>query len=266
MLCQTRDRQGEGIERGTCPPLCCNRARRTVRHPTGEGGKGQASRQPRQVQRAFVAVPGVWRAVRVAGRSPALPDCTQSQGGRRASVWYRRLPGSGEGHVALPVASKALRSLPQRTPSSALPSFQDWYVRLVRSQCWTRSDSALLEGAELVDRLPPEDMGAFMTNPVRWECGALGAPHLSRVAYACRFLLSLRNLRRVCAAHTAVLVAGTPVQAAQGIVQSHDSPGGKLCLIQLFMHVKKIDSLVTVLIARSRGPEERCWNVPENVI
>ncbi|XP_036083328.1 huntingtin isoform X2 [Rousettus aegyptiacus] len=42
---------------------------------------------------------------------------------------------------------------------------KDWYVRLVRSQCWTRSDSALLEGAELVDRLPPEDMGAFMTNP-----------------------------------------------------------------------------------------------------
>lgn len=78
-----------------------------------------------------------------------------------------------------PVDSKALKSPPQRTPPSAFPSFQDWYVRLVRSQCWTRSDSALLEGAELVNRLPPEDMGAFMMNPVRRECGVLGAPHLS---------------------------------------------------------------------------------------
>ncbi|XP_004624658.1 huntingtin isoform X2 [Octodon degus] len=39
---------------------------------------------------------------------------------------------------------------------------KDWYVRLVRSQCWTRSDSALLEGAELVHRLPAEDMRVFM--------------------------------------------------------------------------------------------------------
>ncbi|KAG8508650.1 LOW QUALITY PROTEIN: Huntingtin [Galemys pyrenaicus] len=39
---------------------------------------------------------------------------------------------------------------------------KDWYLRLVRSQCWTRSDSALLEGAELLSRLPPGDMSAFM--------------------------------------------------------------------------------------------------------
>uniref|UniRef100_A0A673TZ91 Huntingtin n=1 Tax=Suricata suricatta TaxID=37032 RepID=A0A673TZ91_SURSU len=39
---------------------------------------------------------------------------------------------------------------------------KDWYLRLVRSQCWTRSDSALLEGAELVNRIPPADMSTFM--------------------------------------------------------------------------------------------------------
>ncbi|KAB0354510.1 hypothetical protein FD755_023048 [Muntiacus reevesi] len=39
---------------------------------------------------------------------------------------------------------------------------KDWYVRLVKSQCWTRSDSALLEGAELVSRIPAGDLGAFM--------------------------------------------------------------------------------------------------------
>lgn len=39
---------------------------------------------------------------------------------------------------------------------------KDWYLQLVRSQCWTRSDSALLEGAELVNRIPAEDMNDFM--------------------------------------------------------------------------------------------------------
>uniref|UniRef100_A0A8C3YS16 Huntingtin n=1 Tax=Catagonus wagneri TaxID=51154 RepID=A0A8C3YS16_9CETA len=42
---------------------------------------------------------------------------------------------------------------------------KDWYLRLVKSQCWTRSDSALLEGAELVSRIPPGDMGAFLMSP-----------------------------------------------------------------------------------------------------
>ncbi|XP_070256233.1 huntingtin isoform X2 [Myotis yumanensis] len=42
---------------------------------------------------------------------------------------------------------------------------KDWYVRLVKSQCWTRSDSALVEGAELVNRLPPGDMRAFLRHP-----------------------------------------------------------------------------------------------------
>ncbi|XP_019513498.1 PREDICTED: huntingtin isoform X2 [Hipposideros armiger] len=41
---------------------------------------------------------------------------------------------------------------------------KDWYIRLVQSQCCTRSDSALLEGAELLSRVPPGDMSAFMMN------------------------------------------------------------------------------------------------------
>ena len=40
-------------------------------------------------------------------------------------------------------------------------------MRLVKSQCWTRSDSALLEGAELVSRIPAGDLGAFMMHSVR---------------------------------------------------------------------------------------------------
>lgn len=39
---------------------------------------------------------------------------------------------------------------------------KDWYVQLVQAQCWTRSDSALLEGAELVSRIPAGDLGAFV--------------------------------------------------------------------------------------------------------
>ncbi|ELW62765.1 Huntingtin [Tupaia chinensis] len=57
-------------------------------------------------------------------------------------------PLDGDGHMSLETVS------PDR----------DWYIRLVKSQCWTRSDSALLEGAELVNRIPAEDMSAFMMN------------------------------------------------------------------------------------------------------
>ncbi|XP_055988635.1 huntingtin isoform X2 [Sorex fumeus] len=42
---------------------------------------------------------------------------------------------------------------------------KDWYIHLVQSQCWTRSDSALLEGAELVNHIPAGDMNAFMMDP-----------------------------------------------------------------------------------------------------
>uniref|UniRef100_A0A8C6R2D9 Huntingtin n=1 Tax=Nannospalax galili TaxID=1026970 RepID=A0A8C6R2D9_NANGA len=55
-------------------------------------------------------------------------------------------PLDGDGHMSLETMSPD----------------KDWYLRLVRSQCWTRSDSALLEGAELVNRVPAEDMSDFM--------------------------------------------------------------------------------------------------------
>lgn len=52
-------------------------------------------------------------------------------------------------------------------PAVSSPSAQDWYVQLVKAQCWTRSDSALLEGAELVSRIPAGDLGAFVMHSVR---------------------------------------------------------------------------------------------------
>ncbi|XP_021019284.1 huntingtin isoform X1 [Mus caroli] len=57
-------------------------------------------------------------------------------------------PLDGDGHTSLETVSPD----------------KDWYLQLVRSQCWTRSDSALLEGAELVNRIPAEDMNDFMMN------------------------------------------------------------------------------------------------------
>ncbi|KAM4854776.1 huntingtin [Thomomys bottae] len=57
-------------------------------------------------------------------------------------------PLDGDGHMPL---------------ETVIPD-KDWYLRLVRSQCWTKSDSALLEGAELVNRIPAEDMSVFMAS------------------------------------------------------------------------------------------------------
>lgn len=39
-------------------------------------------------------------------------------------------------------------------------------MSLVRSQCYVKSDSALLEGAELVNRIPQSDLNSFMTSKV----------------------------------------------------------------------------------------------------
>lgn len=39
-------------------------------------------------------------------------------------------------------------------------------MSLVRSQCCIKSESALLEGAELVNRIPQPDLDAFMTSKV----------------------------------------------------------------------------------------------------
>ncbi|XP_063313793.1 huntingtin [Pelobates fuscus] len=49
-------------------------------------------------------------------------------------------------------------------PLETLDPDKDWYVALVRSQCYTPSDCALLEGAELVNEIPQSERPAFMTN------------------------------------------------------------------------------------------------------
>ncbi|XP_006893721.1 PREDICTED: huntingtin [Elephantulus edwardii] len=77
-------------------------------------------------------------------------------------------PLDGDGHMAL----------------EAVNPDKDWYIRLVRSQCWTRSDSALLEGAELVHRIPAGELEAFMMNPefnisLLAPCLSLGVRELS---------------------------------------------------------------------------------------
>ncbi|XP_054855013.1 huntingtin isoform X2 [Eublepharis macularius] len=62
---------------------------------------------------------------------------------------------------------------------------KDWYVSLVSSQCCTKSDSCLLEGAELVNRLPEPDLSSFMTHKdfnisLLASCLSLGMRELSR--------------------------------------------------------------------------------------
>ncbi|KAG8453434.1 hypothetical protein GDO86_000166 [Hymenochirus boettgeri] len=61
---------------------------------------------------------------------------------------------------------------------------KDWYVSLVRSQCLTQSDSALLEGAELVNKMPQSERQAFMTYKnfnlsLLTPCLALGVTQIS---------------------------------------------------------------------------------------
>ncbi|XP_045429955.1 huntingtin isoform X2 [Pipistrellus kuhlii] len=63
-----------------------------------------------------------------------------------------------------PATSHPLDGVGSLALETVIPD-KDWYVRLVKSQCWTRSDSALLEGAELVNGLPPGDMSAFLRHP-----------------------------------------------------------------------------------------------------
>ncbi|XP_077136171.1 huntingtin isoform X3 [Ranitomeya variabilis] len=45
-----------------------------------------------------------------------------------------------------------------------LEADEAWYVSLVRSQCYSHSDSALLEGAELVNRIPASERLPFMAS------------------------------------------------------------------------------------------------------
>ncbi|XP_075426386.1 huntingtin isoform X2 [Ascaphus truei] len=51
-----------------------------------------------------------------------------------------------------------------RPPLETLVPDKDWYLSLVRSQCYARSDSALLEGAELVHKIPQSERHAFITS------------------------------------------------------------------------------------------------------
>lgn len=82
-------------------------------------------------------------------------------------------PCDSRGHCPVAWAGVGAHCQQSASPKALPPtgvttlSPQDWYVRLVKSQCWTRSDSALLEGAELVNRLPPRDMSEFLRHPVR---------------------------------------------------------------------------------------------------
>nr|XP_056711144.1 huntingtin [Euleptes europaea] len=88
---------------------------------------------------------------------------------------------------------------------------KDWYVSLVSSQCYTRSDSSLLEGAELVNRLPQPDLNSFMTHKdfnvsLLAPCLSLGMQELSR---------DQKNLfetaRRVTLAHVSAAVQKLPI-------------------------------------------------------
>ncbi|XP_041443627.1 huntingtin isoform X5 [Xenopus laevis] len=61
---------------------------------------------------------------------------------------------------------------------------KEWYVSLVRSQCFTHSDSALLEGAELVNKIPPAERHSFMSSKdfnvsLLAPCLALGVNQIS---------------------------------------------------------------------------------------
>ncbi|CAO2640214.1 Htt [Lemmus lemmus] len=62
-----------------------------------------------------------------------------------------------------PVTSHPLDGNGHTSLETVIPD-KEWYLQLVRSQCWTKSDSTLLEGAELVNRIPAEDMNDFMMN------------------------------------------------------------------------------------------------------
>ncbi|XP_058157313.1 huntingtin isoform X2 [Dasypus novemcinctus] len=82
-----------------------------------------------------------------------------------------------------PVTSHPLDGDAQMSPETVNPD-GDWYIRLVKSQCWTKSDSALLEGAELVNRIPPGELSALMSSPefnvsLLAPCLSLGVTEIS---------------------------------------------------------------------------------------
>ncbi|KFZ60781.1 Huntingtin, partial [Podiceps cristatus] len=88
---------------------------------------------------------------------------------------------------------------------------KDWYVSLVRSQCCIKSDSALLEGAELVNRIPQSDLNSFMTSKefnlsLLAPCLSLGMNEVSRDQKSSFF----ETARRVTLDHVSATVQYLP--------------------------------------------------------
>ncbi|XP_041258434.1 huntingtin isoform X3 [Onychostruthus taczanowskii] len=88
---------------------------------------------------------------------------------------------------------------------------KDWYVSLVRSQCYIKSDSALLEGAELVNRIPQPDLNSFMTSKefnlsLLAPCLSLGMNEISRDQKSSLF----ETARRVTLDHVSAAVQNLP--------------------------------------------------------
>ncbi|NXG43244.1 HD protein, partial [Psilopogon haemacephalus] len=88
---------------------------------------------------------------------------------------------------------------------------KDWYVSLVRSQCYIKSDSALLEGAELVNKIPQPDLNSFMTSKefnlsLLAPCLSLGMHEISRDQKSSFF----ETARRVTLDHVSAAVQHLP--------------------------------------------------------
>ncbi|XP_067414992.1 huntingtin isoform X3 [Emydura macquarii macquarii] len=88
---------------------------------------------------------------------------------------------------------------------------KDWYVSLVRSQCCIKSDSALLEGAELVNRIPQPDLNSFMTNKefslsLLAPCLSLGMNEISENQKSSLF----ETARRITLDHVSTIVQKLP--------------------------------------------------------
>ncbi|NXU83434.1 HD protein, partial [Xiphorhynchus elegans] len=88
---------------------------------------------------------------------------------------------------------------------------KDWYVSLVRSQCCIKSDSALLEGAELVNRIPQPDLSSFMASKefnlsLLAPCLSLGMNEISRDQKSSLF----ETARRVTLDHVSSAVQNLP--------------------------------------------------------
>ncbi|NXJ12059.1 HD protein, partial [Odontophorus gujanensis] len=86
-----------------------------------------------------------------------------------------------------------------------------WYMSLVRSQCCIKSDSALLEGAELLNRIPQPDLNSFMSSKefnlsLLAPCLSLGMTEISRDQKSSLF----EAARRVTLDHVSTTVLNLP--------------------------------------------------------